>query len=51
MVIFRFKCEPSLKVYHRSNNCKGLSNCTTQIAKISLSTSNSKGRKACKFEL
>ncbi len=41
---------PSSKVYHRSNNCKGLSNCSTQIAKVSLSTAQSKGRRACRIE-
>lgn len=39
---------PSSKVYHRSENCKGLSRCSTQIAKVSLSTAKGKGRRACK---
>jgi hypothetical protein len=41
---------PSSKVYHRSGTCKGLSKCSTQIAKVSLSTAQGKGRRACKIE-
>jgi hypothetical protein len=41
---------PSSKVYHRSESCKGLNKCSTQIAKVSLSTAKSKGRRACRIE-
>ncbi len=41
---------PSSKVYHRSESCKGLNRCSTQIAKVSLSSAKSKGRRACKIE-
>lgn len=41
---------PSSKVYHRSESCKGLNRCSTQIAKVSLSTAKSKGRRACRIE-
>lgn len=41
---------PSSKVYHRSENCKGLNRCSTQILKVSLSTARNKGRKACRIE-
>lgn len=41
---------PSSKVYHRTENCKGLNRCSTQITKVSLSTAQSKGRRACRIE-
>lgn len=41
---------PSSKVYHRSENCKGLNRCSSQIVKVSLSTAQSKGRRACRIE-
>ena len=48
---FVYLCNgPSSKVYHRSENCKGLNRCSTQIAKVSLSTAQSKGRRACRIE-
>lgn len=48
---FVYLCNgPSSKVYHRSEGCKGLNRCSTQIAKVSLSTAKSKGRRACRIE-
>ncbi len=41
---------PSSKVYHRSENCKGLNRCSTQIVKVTLSAAKSKGRRACRIE-
>jgi hypothetical protein len=46
-----FLCNgPKSKVYHRSESCKGLNKCSTQIAKVSLSIAQSKGRRACRIE-
>jgi hypothetical protein len=41
---------PNSKVYHRSNTCKGLNRCSTQITKLNLSSATAKGRRACKIE-
>lgn len=41
---------PNSKVYHRSNTCKGLNRCSTQITKLTLSSATAKGRRACKIE-
>ena len=40
----------SSKVYHKRPDCRGLSNCSTQIEKVSLSTAIGKGRRACRIE-
>lgn len=40
----------SSKVYHKRPDCRGLSNCSTQIEKVSLSTALGKGRRACRIE-
>jgi hypothetical protein len=40
----------SSKVYHKFPDCRGLSNCSTQIEKVSLSTALGKGRRACRIE-
>ncbi|NGZ45459.1 hypothetical protein EWU23_13320 [Cytophagaceae bacterium 50C-KIRBA] len=46
-----FLCNgPNSKVYHRSENCKGLNRCSTQIAKVLVSVAQNKGRRACKIE-
>ncbi|MHA8062174.1 hypothetical protein PQG22_12960 [Aquirufa beregesia] len=41
---------PSSKVYHRSENFKGLNRCSTQISKVLLTFAQNKGRRACKIE-
>ena len=41
---------PNSKVYHRSNTCKGLNRCSTQIIKSTLLSATAKGRRACKIE-
>jgi hypothetical protein len=40
----------SSKVYHKRPECRGLSNCSTQLEKVSLSTTLGKGRRACRIE-
>jgi hypothetical protein len=40
----------SSKVYHKRPDCRGLSNCSTQIEKVSVSNAISKGRRACRIE-
>lgn len=40
----------SSKVYHKRPDCRGLSNCSTQIEKVALSTAIGKGRRACRIE-
>ncbi|TBH74898.1 hypothetical protein EWU22_05360 [Aquirufa nivalisilvae] len=41
---------PNSKVYHRSEKCKGLNRCSTQISKVLVSVAQDKGRRACKIE-
>jgi hypothetical protein len=41
---------PYSKVYHKSQDCKGLSNCSTKIYKITLDEAIKMGRRACKIE-
>ena len=44
-------CEgPYSKVYHKSNDCKGLSNCSTKIYKVTLEEAVKMGRRPCKIE-
>lgn len=40
----------SSKVYHKRPDCRGLSNCSTQIEKVSISNAINKGRRACRIE-
>jgi hypothetical protein len=41
---------PSSKVYHKSERCKGLSNCSTQIYNVSEDEAKKMGRRKCKIE-
>ncbi len=41
---------PRSKVYHRSQNCKGLSNCSTSLKEITVSEAEDMGRRACRIE-
>lgn len=41
---------PSSKVYHKSNRCKGLSNCSTEIYKVTIEDAKNLGRRSCKIE-
>ena len=46
-----FICKgPSSKVYHKSDRCKGLSKCSTQVFEITLAEAKKMGRRACKIE-
>lgn len=46
-----FICKgPSSKVYHKSDRCKGLSKCSTEIYNVSLEEAKKLGRRACKIE-
>ena len=48
---FVFVCKgPSSKVYHKSEKCKGLSHCSTQIYKVMEEEAKSIGRRACRIE-
>ena len=38
------------KVYHKSATCKGLSNCSTKIYKVTLDEAVKMGRRPCKIE-
>jgi hypothetical protein len=40
----------SSKVYHKRPDCRGLSNCSTQIEKVTVSLAIGKGRRACRIE-
>lgn len=40
----------SSRVYHKSERCKGLSNCSTQIYKVSEDEAKKIGRRQCKIE-
>jgi hypothetical protein len=41
---------PHSKVYHRSQNCKGLSNCSTELKEITVQEAQNMGRRACRIE-
>ena len=41
---------PSSKVYHKTNHCKGLSHCSTQIYKITEDAAKKIGRRKCRIE-
>ena len=46
-----FVCKgPSSKVYHKSDRCRGLSNCSTEISKVTTDEAKKLGRRACKIE-
>ena len=46
-----FICKgPSSKVYHKSDRCRGLSNCSTEISKVTTDEAKKLGRRACKIE-
>ncbi len=50
-VDYVYICEgPYSKVYHRSNECRGLSNCSTKIYKVTLEEAVKMGRRPCKIE-
>lgn len=38
------------KVYHKSDKCRGLSNCSTKIYKVTLEEARKLGRRPCKLE-
>jgi hypothetical protein len=40
----------SSKVYHKTDHCKGLSNCSTQIYNITEDEAKKMGRRQCKIE-
>ena len=41
---------PSSKVYHKTEHCKGLSNCSTQTYKVSEDEAKKMGRRMCRIE-
>jgi hypothetical protein len=41
---------PKSLVYHRSEDCRGLSHCSTQIYKVTLADAVRMGRRPCKIE-
>jgi hypothetical protein len=41
---------PKSVVYHKSNDCRGLSNCSTKIYKVTLEEAIKMGRRPCKIE-
>jgi len=44
-------CEgPYSKVYHKSDRCRGLSNCSTKIYKVTLEVAKKMGRRPCRIE-
>jgi len=46
-----YLCEgPYSKVYHKAENCRGLSNCSTKIYKVTLEEATKLGRRPCKIE-
>lgn len=50
-VDYVYICEgPYSKVYHKSNVCRGLSNCSTKIYKVTLAEAEKMGRRPCKIE-
>ena len=40
---------PSSKKYHKTENCRGLTNCSTKKEKIDKNSAIKKGRTACKI--
>jgi len=50
-VEYVYVCEgPRSVVYHRSENCNGLSRCSTKIYKVTLEEAVKMGRRPCKIE-
>jgi hypothetical protein len=46
-----YLCEgPYSKVYHKSETCKGLSNCSTRIHKVTMEEAVKMGRRPCRIE-
>jgi hypothetical protein len=46
-----YLCEgPYSKVYHKASDCRGLSNCSTKIYKVTLEEAVKMGRRPCKIE-
>ena len=46
-----YLCEgPYSKVYHKAADCRGLSNCSTKIYKVTLDDAVKMGRRPCKIE-
>jgi hypothetical protein len=46
-----YLCEgPYSKVYHKAADCRGLSNCSTKIYKVTLEEAVKLGRRPCKIE-
>ncbi len=41
---------PSAEKYHFTSNCRGLSNCSRDIIRVSISEAKSKGRSICGWE-
>ncbi len=41
---------PSSKVYHKSERCRGLSNCSSKIEKLNEDEAKKMGRRQCKIE-
>jgi hypothetical protein len=41
---------PHSKVYHKSQNCKGLNNCSTDLKTITVQEAQIMGRRACRIE-
>ena len=49
--VYVYLCEgPYSKVYHASDHCRGLSNCSTKIYKVTLEEAVKMGRRPCKIE-
>jgi hypothetical protein len=49
--VYVYLCEgPYSKVYHASPECRGLSNCSTKIYKVTLEEAVKMGRRPCKIE-
>jgi hypothetical protein len=49
--VYVYICEgPYSKVYHKADDCKGLSNCSTKIYKVTLEEAVKMGRRPCKIE-
>jgi hypothetical protein len=50
-VEYVYVCEgPKSVVYHKSENCGGLSHCSTKIYKVTLEEAVKMGRRPCKIE-
>ena len=41
---------PSSKVFHKTESCKGLTKCSTQIYKVTEDEAKKMGRRQCKIE-